>query len=167
MRTLKAVAVMMVVLLTLSLAFAGYVFMTARVSVVDFRVHGLPTTEIPDQFAHIKAAVENRTFLGTLFTADPLGEAEDYALVTYTLRISNNCLAPIDMVEIQVLPSPDDVLQLGDQSVSSLQPRSQGTVSAAILTRKDAHTVRELIVTYYVWGVSFTIADVIAAEASS
>jgi len=114
---------------------------------------------VPEQFEGIKASVENETFRGTYFNNTPLGEAEKYALVTYTLRIGNDCLVPIDMIEVQVVPNPNDLLQLGDQAVYSLQPKSQGDITATILTLKESHSVRELLVSYYVWGISFTIQE--------
>lgn len=40
-----------------------------------------------------------------------------------------------------------------------MNPKSDGVFNAAILAPKDTHPVRELIVTYYVWGVSFSGQD--------
>jgi len=149
----------MTILLVLSLLFVGYFFMTASVSIVAFKAQGMQATEVPEQFEKIKFSVANSTFRGTYFNTTPLDEAEKYALITYTLRISNDCLVPIDMIEVQVVPNPDDVLQLGDHAVYSLPPKSQGDITATILTLKQSHSVRELLVTYYVWGVSFTIQE--------
>ncbi|MCL1855169.1 MAG: hypothetical protein FWF86_05495 [Clostridia bacterium] len=159
MRALKYTAVLMVILLVLSLLLVGYFFMTANVSIVAFKAQGAQVAEAPELFGELKASVENRTFRGTYFSTEPLEEAEKYALITYTLRISNDCLVPIDMIEVQVVPNPVDVLQLGDQAVRSLPPKSQGDITATILTLKESHSVRELLVTYYVWGVSFTIQE--------
>ena len=159
MRALKYIALLMTILLVLSLLFVGYFFMTASVSIVAFKAQGMQATEVPEQFEKIKFSVANSTFRGTYFNTTPLDEAEKYALITYTLRISNDCLVPIDMIEVQVVPNPDDVLQLGDHAVYSLPPKSQGDITATILTLKQSHSVRELLVTYYVWGVSFTIQE--------
>ncbi|MEA5146468.1 MAG: hypothetical protein VB041_10585 [Candidatus Limiplasma sp.] len=63
------------------------------------------------------------------------------------------------MIEVQVVPNASDVLQIGDLSVRHLEAKSQGDVTATILTAKDSHTIRELIVTYYVWGISFSIRE--------
>lgn len=159
MRALKYIAIFMAILLILSLLFVGYFFLTANVSIVAFKAQGVQAADVPEQFEGIKASVENETFRGTYFNNTPLGEAEKYALVTYTLRIGNDCLVPIDMIEVQVVPNPNDLLQLGDQAVYSLQPKSQGDITATILTLKESHSVRELLVSYYVWGISFTIQE--------
>ncbi len=64
---------------------------------------------------------------------------------------------PIDSIEVQVEPDDRDVLQLADGKVHSLDAKAQGDITATILTAADSHSIRELVVTYYVWGVSFSI----------
>ena len=159
MRALKYISIVMVIILVLSILLVGYFFLTASVSIVAFKAQGVQAADVPEQFEIIKASVENKTFRGTYFHNTPLEEADKYALITYTLRIGNDCLVPIDMIEVQVAPSPVDVLQLGDPVVHSISPKSQGDITATILTLKDSHSVRELLVTYYVWGVSFAIQE--------
>lgn len=157
MRALKVTAILMVVLVVLALLLVGYFFLTAQVSIVAYDAKGVQASQQVQEFDKIKASVEDGTFMGTLYGKPELGNAEDYALITYTLRLSNQCLVPIDMIEVQVVPQPGDILQLGDQTVHALNPKTQGDVSATVLVPKDSHSVRELIVTYYVWGVSFSL----------
>ncbi|NCB36636.1 MAG: hypothetical protein EOM58_11410 [Clostridia bacterium] len=159
MRILKYVMILMIALVVLSLALVGYFFATAKVSIVHYSANGVPATEQQAVFDTLKTQIAQKSFQGTLFqTAEP-GEAADYAFITYTLRLSNQCLVPIDMVEVQVVPDPADVLQLGDLNVHSLDAKSQGDITATLLTSKNSHSIRELIVTYYVWGVSFSIRE--------
>lgn len=160
LRPLKYIAIFLVILLAVTLLFVGYFFLTANVSISAFKAQGIPASQVPEQFAELKAAVQDKTFRGTVFGTPALGEADDYALITYTLRLNNQCLVPIDMIEVQVVPEPTDILQLGDEAVHSLGPKSQGDITATILVPKDSHTVRELVVTYYVWGVSFSLKEV-------
>ncbi len=160
LRPLKYIAIFLVILLVVALLFVGYFFLTANVSIAAFKAQGVQASQVPEQFARIKAELEDKTFQGTVFGTSPLGEAQDYALITYTLRLSNQCLVPIDMIEVQVVPEPTDIAQLGDLAVRSLGAKSQGDISATILVPKDSHTVRELVVTYYVWGVSFSLKEI-------
>lgn len=159
MRMLKFIAIFMVIAVVVALLVVGYFFATANVSIAAFKAEGQDTVHNQQQFQDIKEAVESETFQGTIFRTGVIGEAEDYALITYTLRISNQCLVPIDMIEVQVIPEPTDVLQLGADAVHSLAPKTQGEVTATILAPRNTHTVRELVVTYYVWGISFTIKE--------
>jgi len=151
--------IVMIALVVLSLALVGYFFATAKVSIAAYKAEGIQATERADLFGQIKQQVAQNAFQGTLFQTGPLGEADQYALITYTLRLSNQCLVPVDMVEVQVVPDPKDVLQIGDLTVHSLEAKSQGDITATILTAKDSNSIREMIVTYYVWGVSFSIRE--------
>ena len=126
-------------------------------NVASYKVSGAYATDNATQFDQLRAQVQQGTFEGTLFNTAQMGGAENYAFITYTLTLSNQCLVPVDMVEVQVVPDPADVLQVGDLTVHSLDAKTTGDVKATILTAKDSHAIRELIVTYYVWGVSFTI----------
>ncbi len=157
MRILKIIMIVMIVLLVAALGVVGYFFTNAQVTVIASGASGQQANLNTALFTQIKQQVAQNSFQGTLFAADDIGDAADYAFITYTVRLNNQCLVPIDMVEVQVEPNPKDVLQIGDMTVHSLDARSQGDITATILTSKDAHAVRELIVTYYVWGVSFSI----------
>jgi hypothetical protein len=150
--------ILMIALVVAALGVAGYYFATAKVTIAAYKAEGVPATQQAALFDQLKTQVAQNEFQGTLFAADTaLGSAEQYAFITYTLRLDNQCLVPIDMVEVQVEPDAGDVLQIGDTSVHSLAARSQGDITATILTAVDSNSVRELIVTYYVWGVSFSI----------
>ena len=159
MRILKSAMFLMVALVVLALLLVGYFFATARVSISAYQAEGHPATERADQFEKIKTELAQGSFIGTRFQTGELGTAEAYAFITYTLRLNNQCLVPVDMVEVQVVPDPNDVAQIGDVSVHSLDAKTQGDITATILTTRDSHSVRELIVTYYVWGVSFSIRE--------
>ena len=146
-------------MLVLTLCMVGYFYATARVSIAAWKAEGVSASEQSGAFESLKEQVQEKTFAGTLFQEEALGNAEDYAFITYTLRLNNQCLVPVNMIEVRIVPGSGDVLQLGDQQIHSLDAKSQGEVTATILTHKDSHAIRELVVTYYVWGVSFTISD--------
>lgn len=159
MRALKVLAIVVVAALLLTLGMVGYFYATARVTIAAWKAEGAPATQQAELFEQLKSQVRDETFAGTLFQTGELGNAEDYAFITYTLRLSNQCLVPMDTVEVRVVPGEGDVLQIGDPQAHSLGSKSQGDITATILTSKDSHAIRELIVTYYVWGVSFSISD--------
>jgi hypothetical protein len=149
--------VLMIALVVLALGMVGYFYATAKVTISAYKADGVQATQRADEFAQIKEQVEQDAFQGTLFTSASIGEAADYAFITYTLRLDNACLVPIDSIEVQVEPDARDVLQLADGKVHSLDAKAQGDITATILTAADSHSIRELVVTYYVWGVSFSI----------
>ncbi|MFH1513771.1 MAG: hypothetical protein ABIG45_10510 [Bacillota bacterium] len=157
MTFLKYLMLFMIALLVVVIVVVGYFFFTAKVTVAGCDIMGDAATLQPDLFRQIKQYAALDAFQGIMFSQEPIGDAADYVFITYTLQLSNQCLVPIDIIEVQVIPKEGDVLQVGEFTVHSLQPKTRGSVSATILTKKDSHSVREVLITYYVWGVSFSI----------
>lgn len=161
MKGLKIAAIASISLLLVMLVLVGYLFLTAEVQVVDVSAQGIPAANDPAGFEQLKTSVMEGTFQGTLYQK-PLEwkDASEYVYLTYTIRLRNNCLVPIDMVEAQVVPQSTDILQIGDFEVRSLDLKSEGDLTVQILAPKDTHSVRELIVTYYLWGVSGSVKTI-------
>lgn len=158
MRGLKVGAIAAVSLLLVMALLVGYLFATAQVSVVRLSAQGVSAANDPEGFEAVRQSVEEDTFQGMLYQK-PLEwkDASQYTWLTYTIRLHNGCLVPLDMIEAQVVPQSMDILQTADLQVHSLAMKSDGDLQVTILTDKNAHPVRELIVTYYVWGVSFSL----------
>ena len=158
MRGLKIAAIAAFSLLLVMLLLVGYLFLTAEVQVVDISAQGIPCANDPEAFEKLKSSVLEDTFQGTLFQK-PMEwkDANEYVYLTYTIRLRNNCLVPIDMVEAQIVPQSTDILQIGSFDVKSLDLKSEGDLTVQVLAPKDTHPVREVIVTYYLWGFSGSI----------
>ena len=152
MKALKIGALVMSALLLVMVLMMAYLFMTAEVTAQVASSVGVSAAEQEGYFTALKTSV------GTLYQKPTQWkDASEYVYLQFSVNVHNGCLVPIDMIEIQVVPQPTDILQLRDQQVYSLNPKSDGVFNAAILAPKDTHPVRELIVTYYVWGVSFQV----------
>lgn len=159
MRALKFAAIMSVSLLLVMAGCVGYLFLTAEVQIVDIQAQGIPVEQT--ELDLLKQSIEQQTFYGTLFQKPhEWSDASEYVYLTYTLRIRNNCLVPIDMIELQVVPQSGDILQKADLKVKSLDLKSEGEVQVQILSPKNSRPIREMIVTYYLWGVSGNIKTV-------
>ena len=153
MKGLKFAAIASFALLIVVLALVGYLFWIAEVEIVDVQIRSTPVSA--EELEQLKLAVEQDTFYGTLFQKPRQWlQASEYVWLTYQLRIRNHCLVPLDMLEVQVVPSADDVLQTAALQVKSLDLKSEGVIDATILTTRNTHSIRELITTYYLWGVS-------------
>ena len=161
MKGLKYIAIAFVSMLLVMVLLVGYLFLTAKVEVVSISAQGISAANDPARFEAIKSSVEQDTFIGTLYQKPTVWEdASEYVYLTYTLRVRNNCLVPLDMLEVQVVPQSADILQIGDLTVKSLDLKSEGDLTVQILAPKDTHPVREMIVTYYLWGVSGNVKTV-------
>ena len=154
---MKYVAGLMVIVLLAAVGGVGYLYMTTNLVV---EATGLtPHTALEQQatFDDLKTRMALNAVQGTVFAQEPLGAASDYTFYTYTLRLRNDCFLDLDMIEIQIVPAEGDVLQLGDLQPKGLPARTTGDISATILTQNGTHSVREIIITYYVWGVPHTL----------
>lgn len=158
MRGLKITAIISFTLLLVMVCLVGYLFLSSEVMVTNISAQGIPAGNDPEAFEKLKKTVADGTFQGTLFQK-PLEwkDASEYVYIEYTVTLQNNCLIPIDMIEVQIVPQSTDILQTADMDIHSLDLKSEGNLKTRILSPKDAHPVREIIVTYYVWGVSFSL----------
>lgn len=157
MKALKIIAIISVAMLVVMLLMLGYLFLTAEVTVSVVGAETISAERTAD-FAQHKDALNNETFIGTIYQKPAQWRApSDYAYVTYTVHVKNGCLVPIELIEVQVVPQPADVAQIGHLQNASLQAKSEGDLSTTILTAAGRSPARELIVSYYVWGVSFQL----------
>ena len=153
---MKRFAIVSVVLLLIALLGVGAMYMTSNVTVIAQGVTALEAYRNYDLFTDLGAVV------GTSFVApQELSSAEDYVFYTYTFRLENNTTLPAEMIEVQITPMSGDILQIGSDQVLTLPAHTIGDVTATILTSKDMHAIREANITYYIWGIPFTIRTTI------
>lgn len=147
--------------LTLVLAFAlVYQLVNSTLQVKPLSPQVIPAAEQPAEFLRLQEAVGNRALIGTAIAAALPGSAEDYSLVVYTLRITNNGFLPANMVELQVSPADGDMLFYTDGSAQGrppsedIAPGATRELRCVLLTSAAAarRPVRDLFVTYYIWG---------------
>lgn len=153
---MKPLAIFLVILVIAALAGIGYLYFTSNITVSFVSVTATDPASQLDTFDQVKAAVENDTFVGTRYSSVPLTGAEDYLFYTWTVHLENQSFLPADTIEIQVTPMAGDALLIGDTALHSLSARDHTDLSATILTARDKHSVREAIVSWYVWGLPFS-----------
>lgn len=155
---MKAAAIISVILLIACLLGIGVLYATADMTVESIGVIAVEASTQPDLFAQLRQQIESGSVLGTAYTSQNwLDDAENYQFYTYTIRLRNDCFVPADMIEAQITPMDGDVLQIGDYTIKQLAARATGDLQVTILTSVGMHPVRELNVTYYVWGLPFTL----------
>ena len=141
---MKRFAIVSVVLLLIALLGVGAMYMTSNVTVIAQGVTALEAYRDCDLFTDLSAQVR-----------------ADYVFYTYTFRLENNTTLPAEMIEVQITPMSGDILQIGSDQVLTLPAHTIGDVTATILTSKDMHAIREANITYYIWGIPFTIRTTI------
>ena len=73
------------------------------------------------------------------------------------MKLRNDTFVRAETVQIQIAPMNGDVLQTAENAPGQIPARGTGEVRATILTRKNMHNVREIMVTYYLWGMPFSL----------
>ena len=68
------------------------------------------------------------------------------------------------MVELQVTPMAGDILQIGSSADIKLPAGQTVDATATILTDVNMHAIREVTVTYYIWGVPLTTKTTIRSR---
>ena len=154
---MKYFATISVLILIVALVAVGYMYMTANLYV---EAVGVIAADAPSQlplFEELREQVRLGAVLGTPYvTARELSGAENYQFLTYTVRLRNDTAVPADMVELQVTPMAGDILQIGSYTDVKLPAKQTVDATATILTEKDMHPIREVTISYYIWGVPFT-----------
>ncbi len=154
---MKPFAIILIVLCIAALIGVGFLYMTSNVTVTGTGCTASDALDMGDAFSTLKQELETESFTGTLYQLQPqLGEPSAYQFYTYKIRLQNASFLPAETVEIQVTPMDGDILQIGDQVRHDLKARSTGEFTATILTTKEMHNVRELKITWYIWGMPFS-----------
>ena len=160
---MKTAAITLIVLVLIGSGVLGYALMNTSVRVVAKGMRVIPAQTSTVEFERLKLDAQRRSLLGTLLKTGELGEAEDYSFYVYSLRLKNNGLVPAEMVEIQISPIAQDVLFYGDTEEIVIQPGTTRDVWCVLLTQGRPHAVRDIYITYYLWGhaqeVKFTYDD--------
>ena len=155
---MKYIAILSVLVLIVALVGVGYLYMNASIEVDTVSVIA---TDAPSQealFNELKTQVRLGAVIGTPYIGKTeLTGAEDYQFYTYTVRLKNNSTVSADMVELQITPMSGDILQIGSSADVKLPAGQTVDATATILTSKNMHPIREVVVTYYVWGVPFSV----------
>ena len=153
---MKPAAILLMVLCLAALAGVGWLYFSADLTVEEVSCVAYAAQDQPAVFQALKDQLASGSFTGTPFDASGLSAPEDYQFLEYTLRLRNDTFLKAEVIEIQVTPMTGDILQLSDPDAHDLPARSGGAFTAAILTSREMHSIRELTLTYYLWGLPFS-----------
>ena len=154
---MKAISVILTFIFILTAGYCTYLFFTSQVDIVEVSVFSVEASSQEELFSTIQDQFRLNAIVGTPFT-DTLGDSSsDYKFCTYRVHLANTCFLPASTIEITVSPMQGDVLQLPDSTQHLLPSQSQGIMDCSILTDIHMHTVRDLKITYYMWGIPFTL----------
>ena len=155
---MKVFAIISVLVLLLTLVGVGSLYMTANIYVDACGVVTVEASAQQEQFDALATQLRTGAVIGTPFTsATELSDSKNYQFCAYTIRLKNDCRIPAEMVEVQISPMAGDVMQIGTTHLADVPAGGTADVTAAILTDASMHTIREVTITYYMWGVPFSL----------
>ncbi|MBQ9264754.1 MAG: hypothetical protein IJ189_11200 [Clostridia bacterium] len=149
---MKKIAIILLILLLLCAGVVGYGLFHTNLQVIAKGVQMVPASERPTEFAALQEAVRNQSLLGTQLRSGELSGSENYSYYMYTLRLKNAGLVNAEMVEVQIAPIDGDVLFYGETTEVQIKPGETKDVWCVLLTQGNPHPVRDIYVTYYLWG---------------
>ncbi len=125
----------------------------------------MPADTQQGEFARLMGLLDHNAVRGTVFDKVVTGSPADYSILRYSLRVRNRGLLPARMLEAVVVPVTGDVLCYSQQDAQGqdvnqaldLAPGRETTLHCYLLTRRGLHSVRELQVSYYIWGNPFLL----------
>ena len=154
---MKYFAIITVLILIATLVGVGYLYMNANVFVEAVGVIATDAVSQYELYEDLRDQLRLGAVAGTPYiAATELSGPENYQFLTYTVRLRNDTAVPADMVELQVTPMAGDILQIGSYTDVKLPAKQTVDATATILTEKDMHPIREVTISYYIWGVPFT-----------
>jgi hypothetical protein len=154
---MKITAWVLVITLLAILGAGIYLYLNAYVMIGSIVLSSVSAEAYQPYFNDIARRLEEGTAAGTAFTTQLPGSADMYVFRTYTVTVQNKCFIPAEMIEAQICPAEGDIMQLAGEALTSLPAHSAGTLGATVLSRADSHAVREIRITYYLWGYLFTV----------
>ena len=153
---MKPLAIFLVILVLAAVIGIGYLYFTSNLTVTFSSCIVTDPVTQTDAFDQLKTSLETNTFVGTRFGSDLPGSPESYLFYTWTVHLENHSFLPADTIEIQITPMTGDLLLYGNASEKTLAAHNVTDLSATVLTSREMHSVREAIVTWYVWGLPFS-----------
>ncbi len=154
---MKFLAGLMVLVLLCAIGGVAWLYLEATVTVEATGTAVVEASVQPELFQTLSRQMRNGAVIGTTYRQTALDQPSDYQFTVYTVRLKNNCFLTADMIEVQVSPLQGDVLQIGHDTAFALKPRSTGDIQTTVLSDTGTPTMREVTVTYYMWGLPFTL----------
>lgn len=154
---MKTIAILLVLTVLVAGTAIGYLYMSSNVSISEIRVIAVDAASQTEMFENLKLQMEQDRLIGTKFADLNSQNAEDYVFYQYNVTLQNDTAVDAEVAEIRIQPLDGDVLQIGDTQKHNIGSGSSGTVSGTILTKKEMHNVREITVSFHIWGLPFTL----------
>lgn len=149
---MKTAAIVLIVAVLIVGGLLGYGLFNTSLRITGKSLQTFSAVERGTEFESLRVAMDENSLLGTVLNHQSLGAAGEYSYYVYTLRLENPGLIPAEMVEMQIAPLQQDVLFYGPTDEVIIPAGKTRDLWCVLLTKGTPHPVRDLRVTYYLWG---------------
>ena len=150
---MKVFAKCLIVVTVVALLLAGYVVWAsnAQVSAEGYRVEA--AADRADAFDGVLNALSSGAESITAFSSAGIGGADQYVFVTYTIRVRNADLVPLEWIELTIENQAGDVLMV-KPTVQDIPALNQSVLSYTLMVERAAAPSYERAATlsYYIYG---------------
>ena len=87
---MKAAGIILIVLVLAAVCAVGYLYLNANLEVRFVTCVALDGVSQLESFNALKKAVDSSAFVGTRFSSDPIGTADQYQFLEYTVALRNH-----------------------------------------------------------------------------
>ena len=154
---MKATAIILVLVCLAAFVGLGYLYMTASVAVTDVELTVCEASAQTALYEELRTQIAGGNAAATVFSEGIPDEPDGCVFLQYSVTLKNNTFMNAEQVEIRVTPVTGDYVQVGEALPTDIAPGSAGTVNAVLLTDREARTIREMDVSYYLWGIPFFV----------
>lgn len=162
---MKKIAIVLMIIALAALGVTLWGITNATLQVEAEEALAAPADSQRAEFERLMGLLSHDAVRGIVFDKQVTGNPADYTILRYTLRVKNNGFLPAKVLEAVVLPVSGDVLCYSQQDAQGIDVNEHLNLDAGretrlhcyLLTKKDMHAVREIHVTYYIWGHPFLV----------
>ena len=115
-------------------------------------VRTVPAAEMRSNFEAVSHAVQSGSLQGAVYHREALREMAGCSFRFFTLTLENRGLLPAEMTELQLTPLPKDICAYLSRQEVVIPPGGSRDVTLTLLTADRSQGVRDVTVTYYLWG---------------
>ena len=149
---MRVFAKILTVITLLALLAAGYVIWAsaAQVSAQGYKVEA--AADRAGSFAGVVEALRSGSDSIVSYDGAPVGGADQYVFVTYTIRVRNADLVPFEWIDLSVRSKEGDVL-LVKPAVQDIPALNQSLLSFTLMAQRGLIDYeRQATLSYYVYG---------------
>lgn len=154
---MKATAIILVLVCLAAFVGLGYLYMASSVVIEDVDLTICEADTQAALFDELSTQVASGCAAATVFSAEIPKTPDHCIFLQYSVKLRNSTFMTAEQIEVRISPTTGDYVQVGETLPTDIPSGSSGNVKAVLLSDREAKMVREITVSYYLWGIPFFV----------